>query len=211
MKPTTPTTPMTPTRFTVVPEEKFSGLRSSVQERLKVAATFACGETFRGLLDSGIVGLLDCAFQNVGAHEGTIWLLNTGKDALVPRFNTGARAREFVGRYHQPLTSGLVSVVFHTEQPLSENGVYRSTRHDKTLDLQLGLHTCAMIAVPFNFCGEVRGVLSCVQVKPAAGDEPDPPGFTEDHQRVVQMVASAVGRLIEGKMLRLCIGLEEEG
>lgn len=211
MKPTTPSTPMTPTRFTVVPEEKFSELRSNVRARMKAAATLACAETFRSLLDSGINGLLECAFRGVGAHEGTIWLLNADKTALVPRLNTGTRAREFVGRYHQPLTSGLVSVAFHTEQPLSENEVYRSGRHDKTLDLQLGLHTCAMIAAPFNFCGEVRGVLSCVQLKPADGNEPDPPGFTDEHQRVLQLVAGTVGRLIEGKLLRLCIGLEEEG
>ncbi len=211
MKPTTPTTPMTPTRFTVVPEEKFSELRSNVQTRLRAAASMACNESFRSLLDPGIIGLLATTFRNVGAHEGTVWLINAQQNALVPRFNTGDRAREFVGRFHQPLTSGLVSLVFHTEQPLSENGVYQSARHDKTLDLQLGLDTCAMIAVPMIFCGELRGVLSCVQIKTAGAAEPDPPGFTEENQREVLQIAGAIGRLIEGKLLRLCIGLEDAG
>lgn len=201
--------PTTPTRFTVIPEERFAELRSSIQTRLKTAAALACGEYFRSLLDPGITGLMECAFRNVGAHEGTVWLLNDAKDALVPRFNTGQRAHEFVGRYHHPLTSGFVSVVFHTEQPLCENGVYRSARHDKTLDLKLGLHTCAMIAVPLTFCGELRGVISCVQIKSAAGDEPDPPGFTDKDLGAVQLVASAIGRLIEAKLVRLCLGIEE--
>lgn len=204
-----PMTPMTPTRFTVVPEEKFSELRSSVQARLKAAAALACNETFRSLLDPGISGLLTTAFDHVNAHEGTVWLLNTARDSLVPRLNTSVRAHEIVGRYHQPLTTGLISVVFHTEQPQCENNVYRSAQHDKTLDLQLGQITCAMIAVPFIFCGEERGVISCVQVKSAA-DHPDPAGFTAEHLREVQMITAAVGRLIEGKLLRLCIGLEDE-
>jgi hypothetical protein len=204
-----PMTPMTPTRFTVVPEEKFSELRSSVQARLKAAAMLACNETFRSLLDPGISGLLTTTFDHVNAHEGTVWLLNGARDALVPRMNTSVRAHEIVGRYHQPLTTGLLSVAFHTEQPLSENSVYHSAQHDKTLDLQLGQITCAMIAVPFIFCGEERGVISCVQVKPTA-EAADPPGFTAEHLREVQMITAAVGRLIEGKLLRLCIGLEDE-
>jgi len=202
--------PMTPTRFTVIPEERFSELRTSIQSKVKTAASLACGEYFKSLLDSGILELLQCAFSSVGADEGTIWLLNDAKDALVPRYNSGERAREFVGKYRQPLTHGFVSIVFHTEQPLSENGVYRSARHDKTLDLKLGLHTCSMIAVPFVFCGELRGVISCVQVKPAAGDEPDPPGFTDEDLGRVQLIASAVGRLIDSKLLRLCLGIEEQ-
>lgn len=205
------TSPMTPTRFTVLPEEKFSELRSSIQTRLRAAATLACSETFRSLVDPGINGLLHTTFRNIGAHEGTVWLLTPSKDALVPRLNTGERAKEFVGRYHQPLSSGMVSLVVHTEQPLCENDVYLSARHDKTLDLRLGLHTCAMIAVPIVFCGEMRGVLSCVQLKSAAGNEPEPPGFTEDHLREVQLIAETVGRLIEAKLLRICLGMEGEG
>lgn len=205
-----PMTPMTPTHFTVVPEERFTALRSSVQARLKSAATMACSEVFRSLLDPGIKGLLNAAFEHSGAHEGTVWLLNTAREALVPRYNTGTRASEFVGRYHQPLTTGLVSLVFHTEQPLCENGVYRSAQHDKTLDMQLGLHTCAMIAVPLSFCGEVRGVLSCVQIKTAGSHMPDPEGFTAEHLREVQLIGAAVGRLLEGKLLQLCLGMEGE-
>ena len=203
--------PMTPTRFTVIPEERFSELRLNVNSRLKAAATLACGEYFRSLIDPGIFGLLTTTFHHVGAHEGSIWLLNESKDALVPRLNTGERAKEFVGRFKQPLTSGLVSLVFHSEQPLSENDVYLNTRHDKTLDLRLGLLTCAMIAVPMIFCGEVRGVLSCVQVKPSEGDATEPMGFGEEHLREVQLMTGAICRLIEAKLLRLCIGLEDQG
>jgi GAF domain-containing protein len=202
--------PLTPTRFTVLPEEKFSELRASVQERLKSAATMAASEYFRSLLDPGISGLLSATLQHIRAHEGTIWLLNSSRDALVPRFSTGSRADEYVGKFRQPLNAGLIGLVFHTEQPLSENGVYQSARHDKTLDLRLGLQTCAMIAVPLIFCGEERGVLSCSQSKPATGDEPDPPGFTDDDLRAVQLTTAAIGRLIEAKLLRLCIGLEGE-
>ncbi len=202
--------PLTPTRFTVLPEEKFSELRSSVQERLKSAAVMASSEYFRSLLDPGISGLLSTTLHHIGAHDGTIWLLSSSRDALVPRFSTGSRAEEYVGKFRQPLNAGLIGLVFHTEQPLSENGLYQSARHDKTLDLRLGLQTCAMIAVPLVFCGEVRGVLSCSQIKSANSDEPDPPGFTDNDLRAVQLTTAAIGRLIEGKLLRLCIGMAGE-
>lgn len=202
---------MSPARFTVMPEEKFAPLRPAVEARMREAVQQICREGFEAFLDFGSQVLLAKAFGHVGAHEGTLWLADDTIGALVPRFNTGARAAEFVGKFRQPLTSGLISYVFHSEQPLCENGVYRGAKYDQALDRQLGLLTCAMIAVPFIFGGEVRGVVSCVQLKKPEEIEADPSGFDDEHLREIQLVSDAVGRLLEGKLLRLCLGMEGQG
>lgn len=193
----------------VLPEEQLAPLRPAVEARLREAVKQICQEGFESFLDLGSQVLLAKTFDHVGAHEGTLWLIDENATALVPRFNTGERATEFVGNFRQPLQSGLISYVVHSEQPICENDVYRGGRYDKTLDDRLRLLTCAMIAVPFIFGGEVRGVVSCVQLKAASDEKPDPPGFSGEHLREIQLVADAVGRLLEGKLLRLCLGLED--
>jgi GAF domain-containing protein len=135
---------------------------------------------------------LATAYVTIGADEGTLWLLDETKEALVPVWNSGPRAEEFVGKHRQPLSAGLISVVCLTEQALCENEVYRHAGQDTTLDRRLGVLTCSMMAVPLRVGGEVRGVVSCVKLKKNAGD-PDPAGFSQTDLEVLRAAVARMG------------------
>lgn len=194
------------TRINLLPDPRFAPLQSALEERMIMMAGAILGESFGTFLDPVMKQTADHAFQQAGAHEGTIWMCNAEETHLVPVFNNGPRAAEFVGAYQQPLTAGIISMVFASEQPFCENDVYRNAVQDKTLDRQLGLHTCGLIAVPFHFAKRHRGVISCVTVKAAESLQDDPPGFTPGSLMIVQSASLALSRLVEGRLLGIVVG-----
>ena len=200
-----------PERLTVLPDERFAALRATLLAALQTAARDVSGEAFGAFLDDSMRSLLLEGFHRVGADEGTVWLLNETKNALVPRFNSGAHADYFVGRFEQPLRSGMISMVAATEQPICENEVCRNERQDRTLDNELGLKTWAMLAVPFVYFSELRGVISCVQLLPKEASAPVPPGFSARHLSDLQHTAGLLSRLIEYRLLAQCLGLDALG
>ncbi len=142
---------------------------------------------------------LQILFGTISAHEGTLWLLNDRMECLVPAWNSGPNANAFVGNFRQPLTSGLISLVCITGQAICENEVYQHAGQDPRLDQQLGVKTCSMIAVPVLVDGEVKGIVSCVRLKPAEKDVPDPLPFSADDLRAVMDVVESLGpELLEG-------------
>lgn len=163
---------------------------------------------FDEFFDRTMRSLLVEGFARVGAHEGTVWLLDHSRNKLVPRFNNGPHAADFVGSFRQSLRAGMISMVVATEQPICENQVHRNQRQDRTLDRKLGLLTCSMLAVPFYFVGEIRGVISAVQLKQAGSAEADPAGFSPENLSALQLTASVLSRLIEHELITLSIGLE---
>jgi hypothetical protein len=199
---------MTPGRFTVLPEEGFARLRPAVEARLRAAAEQACAEGFDDVFDHPMRALLIDAFARVGAHEGTVWLLDAEREALVPQFNSGPHAEKFVNRFRQPLTSGMISMVVAMEQPICENDVHKNAQQDRALDQQLELQTSAMLAVPFLFAGELRGVVSCVQLRRTDSTEPESPGFSVGHLTALQLAVGILSRLIDARLLALCLGME---
>lgn len=198
-------------RFTVLNDERIEAVRHVIAARMREAAARMCEEEFDEFFDATMRAVFNRSMTLAGAHEGTVWLLDQGRSFLVPRHNTGPNAKGFVGCYQQTLRSGMISMVVATEQPICENEVHKNQQQDRTLDQQLGLQTCAMLAVPFYFGGELRGVISAVQLKEANSAEADPPGFTADHLDVLQNAASVLSRLVEHQVLRLVLGLEELG
>jgi GAF domain-containing protein len=195
-------------RFNVLPEEGFAALRPSVVSRVRDAARRACGESFPALFQGVAPRLLTECLARISADEGTVWLIDEARAALVPRHNTGPRSHEFVGILRQPLDRGLVSVVIASEQSICENDVYRNERQDKTVDRTLGQLTCSMLAVPLAFSSELRGVISAVKLKAPDSTVADPPGFTADDLRFAELTAAAIGALLDARLLELCLGLD---
>jgi hypothetical protein len=103
----------------------------------------------------------------------------------------------------------MISMIVSTELPLCENEVARNQQQDKALDNKLGLQTCAMLAAPLYFAGELRGVISAVQLQKRGLNDPEPPGFQPQHLDALQLTASVLGKLIEQQLLSLSIGFEE--
>ena len=100
-------------------------------------------------------------------------------------------------------------MIVSTELPLCENEVCKNRQQDKSLDQKLGLQTCAMLATPLYFAGELRGVISAVQLRAPGSDAPEPPGFSQQHLETLQLSANVLGRLIEQQLQSLAIGLED--
>lgn len=194
---------------TVIPNERVAALQPLIEAQFRDVAARAAAEDFENIFDSSMRGLLVDGFALAGAHEGTVWLLDEAREFLVPRFNSGPSASAFVGSFRQTVKSGMISMIVATEQSICENEVCLSSVQDKTLDERLKLETWAMIAVPFYFAGELRGVISCVQLRQAGAA--NPPGFTADSLQCIDRLAGILSRLVEHRLLRLCLGWEENG
>jgi len=193
-------------RFNLQPDQRFSALREHLNERVREAAGALAAETFGDLFDPLMRLTTQDAFDAVQAHEGTIWLLDAPEEYLVPAYNTGPNADQLVNRFRQPLTSGLISLVFRNGQSFCENEVYRNAQQDTTLDSKLKVLTCAMIAVPLYFAQNVRGVISCVQLKGADTAVPDPPGFPPSAIHRIETLSALLGRLLDLTLVGTTVG-----
>jgi hypothetical protein len=66
-----------------------------------------------------------------------------------------------------------------------------------------------MLATPLYFAGELRGVISAVQLRKNDSTDPEPPGFTAQDLDALQLTASVLARLVEQQLLSLSIGFED--
>jgi len=196
-------------RITHLHDARLLALQPLVTARVRELAGLAGASGFEEFFDATMRALLVENFRAIGAHEGTVWLLDEARTSLIPRFNNGPHAADFVGRFQQSLRAGMISMVVSTEQPICENEVHQNQQQDKTLDRELGLLTFAMLATPLYFGGELRGVISAVQLKPAGSDGPEPPGFTPQHLKALQLTATVLARLVELELYTLALGLED--
>lgn len=197
------------TRVSSLPDPAFEQLRPMLAERLERLASSIRPEQFDSLLNPLMRQVLEKGFADAGSDEGTVWLLDEAGENLVPAYNTGPQASQFVGRFKQPLNAGLICMVFASEQPFMENEVWKNSRQSKLLDTELQVQTWAMIAVPFYFLGTCRGVISCVQLK-KPGSQAEPAGFGPRHLDLVQLAATLLSRLTEFELLSRTVGWASE-
>jgi hypothetical protein len=81
------------------------------------------------------------------------------------------------------------------------------------LDKKLQKTTYAMVAVPFYFLNEVRGVISCVQLLDVVVHEGEasatgetPAGFGPPELNAIQTIAAVVRDLIDYRLLGTAVG-----
>ncbi|HEX5219995.1 MAG TPA: GAF domain-containing protein [Verrucomicrobiae bacterium] len=192
-----------PTRHKLLPEPALADLKSDLWERMSRIGDELHAAQFGRLIDPLLRQLLEQGFKEAAADEGTVWLVDAAEEFLEPAFNTGRQAERIVGQFKQPLNSGLISMVFASEQSFLENDVARNTQQSKLLDTQLSIKTHALIAVPFHFLNACRGVVSCVQLKPNDPQSPQPPGFQTAHLATVQRTTALLAQLVEHRLLKL--------
>jgi len=195
-------------RLNLLPDPAFAALKPALAARMAALGAEIHAEQFAHLLDPLLRKILQQGFTEAGAHEGTIWVVDAAGEFLVPAFNTGPHAAEMVGKFKQPLSAGLISMVFATEQPFLENEVSRNAQQSKLLDSQLQVQTHALIAVPFYLLNACRGVVSCVQLKSAGSVQPS--GFRPEHLAGVQAATALLTRLIEYRLLSRTVGWDCE-
>lgn len=194
-------------QLSAFPDVSGAELQVSLQQQLRIAAR-QVSQDFATYFDKAIREMVTEGLRLASADEGTIWLINTEEETLVPVFNSGAHADHFVGKFRQSLRSGMISMVVATEHPICENDVHQNRRQDPTLDQQLGVQTCAMIAAPFYFGGDLRGVLSGVQLRSTEEESTSPKGFSYVDLVTLQRITTLLGRLLEHRLILKQFGIE---
>ncbi len=189
-------------RLNILPDPRLEPLTAGIQARLAQIAGLVNAENFADLLTPLATALLLDAFAGVGAHEGSVWLVDRANQCLSVGFNNGPNFEQ-LRQYRQPLNKGLVSMVFSNEQPFVMNR--DRSGMDLTVQEMLKIRVTTMIAVPLYFLGECRGVVSCVKV--ARGDEPEPPSFEAEALQPIKRVADALHAIIDGSILAKTIGI----
>lgn len=106
--------------------------------------------------------LLRDAVIAADADQGALWLVDDLKRDLRPCFSIGEHAELFLSQIRQPLSTGLISMVFFTEDSICEAEVGRRSEYCPDVDSRLGAKTKAMIAIPVFFAQRCRGVFSAV-------------------------------------------------
>lgn len=194
------------TRLNILPDERFVPLRGALDERLLAVGNSVSPENFSDICEGMVRYILAQSFEQIGAREGLVWLLNEDHEELIPSFGLGPHSERLIGSdYSQPLREGIVSMVTMTEQPFVENEVFRNAKHSKLVDQKLGQQTYAMIVVPFYFLRRCRGVISCVQVKHLDGQVADPPGFKSEHLKTMMRTSAVLTELIDYRLLKQTI------
>lgn len=192
-------------RITILPDGRLTALREVIDLRLRQAGDAICSEAFGEFFDRSMQAVFCGCLEKIAADEGTVWLLDEAREALVARFNNGPKAADFVNSYRQALSSGLISVVVAMEQPMCENRMQENARHDPSLPRRLGMPTYAMVAVPLYFAGELRGVLSAVHVRLRP---PEDAGFPPEAVGALQMAGTILTGLLERRLLGDILGTE---
>jgi len=199
-------------RANFLPEQRFLPLRPVLQEHLTKVGDAVKPENFLSICDEVVLKLVNDTFERIGADEGSIWLIDHEKRALVATYNSGENSDKVVG-YELPLGSGIISLVVASENAFIENQVYKNKVHNAELGRKLGKTIYAMIAVPLYFLNQVRGVISCVQLLDVVIEkgqaEPTgekPPGFKPLDLNAVQTVAAAVRDLLDYRLLGTAVG-----
>ena len=195
--------------FVTDPElERMGGL---LAERLGVMADELEPGEFRSWATPVVKDALGLSFDAAGASEGTLWLADPARERLVPVHNDGPDAQRLLNGVTVPLSEGLIGMVFATQQSFCENEVYKNVQHSKEVDRQLEQVTCAMIAVPLYFAGDVRGVISCVRLRAAGSRDADPPGFGVQDLGKIELAAEVARSLIEQQLVSECLGVDPAG
>ena len=148
----------------VVGDAALSGAGARLQECVRRSLAALPAAEMDGLMDQVMQGYLGSLVERVGAEGGTLWLASPGEAVLRAVFNP--RQPEMSGK-RQPLSSGLISLVFVTGEAVNVSRVATDARHSPIIDLAVGRETEAMIAVPFLPAGQLRGVLTAVRFKGA--------------------------------------------
>src|SRR5690349_959363 len=107
-------------RIHLIADAAFEEFQATLKARIARVGAEIGAEQIEPLLDPLLLRIAEDGFNEAGAHEGTIWLVDSTEEHLMPVFNSGPHASAFVGKFKQPLSAGLISMVFATEQPFLE-------------------------------------------------------------------------------------------
>lgn len=101
-------------------------------------------------------------FEQIGACEGSLWWKYPDADHLEIIYNSGPVSEKLVGKVKQPLSEGIVSLVYHSGEPLYTNQICDEPNHSKYIDTELGQETHRLLACPLLVGGRIVGAITAV-------------------------------------------------
>lgn len=185
-------------------DPELSSITPAVEQALSRTALNLEPEEFSNLIGAPGLSVMRSSMEALKADSLTLWLVDREEQHLVVTHTEPDPS--FVG-YKQSVEEGLIALAYASEQCLCENDVYQNAQHSKKVDETLGQVTCAMIATPFYIAGNLKGVVSCVQLKDSI-DAPNPAGFSARNMNRVRRLSAAVERLVNYKLLTILFELE---
>ncbi len=186
------------------PDPQLSEHAPAIERALAKAAMAVTPEEFMELIGDAGQSILRMVMESLAADSMSIWIADVEETKLVV---THTEPDPSFKGWSQPLTEGLTSLVYASEQCLCESQVYLNSHHSKQVDEAMKQITTSLIAAPFYFGGKVQGVISCVQLKDRL-DDPDPPGFTARGLNRVRRLSSVLERLVNYKLLTRLLDLQ---
>ena len=211
--------------FSTFADPDLSLLEERLQARREQFALRTLRESPLSLIEGLPTRLIHQSLTGIQADEGSVWLAMDDSQVLVPAWNNGPDAARFVGRFRLPATQGITGMVFTGGLAACESEVCFHQRQNRELDRSLSVLTWAMLAVPFKFAGEIRGVITAVRLirlhdlpglsrmpESRAEFPPDytpPPSFSIADLHAMETSAAAVGRLIDHRLTAWALGTEE--
>ncbi|MDF1824956.1 MAG: hypothetical protein P1U68_09960 [Verrucomicrobiales bacterium] len=188
----------------IQPDPELSSHTAHIEQSLNRTARAIEPDEFTGLIGAPGLSVMRSAMDTLKADSLSVWLADKDEEHLVVTHTEPDP--EFLG-WKQSLDEGLTGFVFASEQCLCENEVYSNAHHSKKADEALGQVTYAMIATPFYIAGNLKGVISCVQLKESA-NAPNPPGFSARNMNRVRRLSTVIERLVNYRMLTSLLDLE---
>jgi GAF domain len=186
-------------RLTLIPDPRLAALAPVLTERMNAAAAALGVANFRSVLHPLAVRALENGFDDIGADEGVVWVLDDDGRELAAVFRVGSAIAE--GRL--PAAEGLLGMALAAQHAFCENKL-------KTGDDSSGADGqsfAAMMAAPFYVAGCAKGVIAAYRARPDEAAK-DVTGFTDQDVRNVELLAGLVGRLIDHELLCRVTGWE---
>lgn len=175
-----------------------------IERKLARSAESITPEVFKSTLGDPGKSMLRAIMESVNGDSTSIWLSDIEEKNLIVTHSNPSE--ELIG-LSIPITEGLTSLVYASEQSICENNVYQNANHSKRVDDTVGQITCSIIATPFYFGGALQGVVSCVQIKESE-EAPDPAGFSARDLGRIRRLSTVIERLVNYRLLTQLIGIE---
>ena len=151
-------------------------------------------------LETALAGTLEILMRTLKCEAGTIWLLDSEGNSLVPMFHAGPLD---LSNFSVETGSSPESFVIRTGEPLLVNEPAPDARFTVSLLTENGLDVRNMICVPLN---NLHQVVGCLQLVNKSEGMP----FTNDEFRLCSRTAALAAMTIDEKGLTVNAGRKKE-
>jgi hypothetical protein len=190
-------------RLLIIPDKKFEGLTSDLKTRLSAIAKEIRWEHLIDLFGAEGTLLLGTVHDPDDSREIQIWGKSPAGFVIV--WTSKGKSDAAVGVVTAELGRGLINQVFESARPEIKTGDYLNASDWTNLEKKRGAKLFSMAAHPVTIFGRCIAILSVSRFgEPSAAQSGD-----QADAKVAGSATSLLERLIEDRLIRSCLGLEQ--